>query len=67
MDLKYKVGDKVILDGLEGYWEIVEIETFADSTKRYVLRIECNHKYKKTNFVDMCCSEKTLQRLTSKK
>ena len=47
-DVKYNLGDKVILDGLQGYWEIVEIESYPDFTKRYVLRIKCNHKYKKT-------------------
>jgi hypothetical protein len=66
MDLEYNVGDKVILQGLEGYWEIVAIESFSDSTRRYVLRIKCNHKYKKTEFVEVCCNEKTLQRLTSR-
>ena len=65
-DVKYNLGDKVILDGIQGYWEIVEIESYPDSTKRYVLRIKCNHKYKKTDFVEMCCSEKTLRRLTSR-
>ena len=66
MDTEYKLGDKVILKGLEGYWEIVDIESFSDSTKRFVLRIKCNHKYKKTDFVEMCCGEKTLKKLTSR-
>ena len=66
MDLEYNVGDKLILQGLEGYWEIVAIESFPDSTRRYVLRIKCNHKYKKTEFVEVSCNEKTLQRLTAR-
>jgi len=66
MDAAYNLGDKVILDGFEGYWEIVHIESFSDSTKRFVLRIQCNHKYKKTDFVDMCCSENTLKMLTTR-
>ena len=66
MDNEFNIGDKVILNGLEGYWEIVDIASFSDSSKRYVLRIKCNHKYKKTDFVEMCCGEKTLRKLTSK-
>jgi len=65
MELKYLVGDKVILDGLKGYWEIVGIGSYPDSTKKYVLRIEANHKYKHTDGADLVCSELTLERLTS--
>ena len=63
MDLEYELGDKVILDGVKGYWEIVEIES---SIKRYVLRINDNHKNKRVDCVEMLCSEKALKRLTSR-
>lgn len=65
MAKEYNVGDKVILQGLEGYWEIVGIESSSDS-KRYTLRIKCNHKYKKTEVVEMCCGENTLKKLSSR-
>ena len=59
------MGDKVILEGIAGYWEIVKIESFPEeSTKRFVLRIECDHKYKKADSIEMFCSEETLKRLT---
>jgi hypothetical protein len=68
MNSEYYLGDKVILDGLAGYWEIVEIETLSDSTKRYVLRVEAGYKYKDTDidFVEFFCCEKTLKRLTDR-
>jgi len=67
MDPDYTLGDKVILEGLEGYWEIVKIESSPEeSTNRYVLRIECDHKYKKADSIEMHCSEETLKRLTSR-
>ena len=66
MNSEYNLGDKVILDGLAGYWEIVEIETLSDSTKRYMLRIEAGHKYKNTDIdcIEFLCCEKTLKKLT---
>ena len=66
MDLEYNLGDKVILDGLKGYWEIVEIEAFPDSPNRYVLRINANQKYKNTDFVEFLCCEITLKKLAAK-
>jgi hypothetical protein len=67
MGLAYNLGDKLILAGIEGYWEIVKIESVPEeSTKRYVLRIECDHKYKRAEAIEMFCSEKTLKRLTSR-
>ena len=66
MDLEYNLGDKVILDGLKGYWEIVEIESVPDSPSRYVLRINANQKYKNADFVDFLCCEITLKKLASK-
>lgn len=66
MSIDYNLGDKVILDGLAGYWEIVAIETLSDYSKRYVLRIDAGHKYKDTGIdcVEFLCCEKTLKRLT---
>ena len=66
MELKYHVGDKVILEGLKGYWEIVGIGSYPDSTRKYVLRIEANHKYKHADGADLVCSEFTLERLSSR-
>ena len=66
MDLNYDLGDKVILEGLKGYWEIVGIGSYPDFTKKYVLSIEANHKYKYADGADLVCSEKTLIRLTSR-
>jgi hypothetical protein len=68
MNVEYTLGDKVILAGLTGFWEIVEIETLSDSTKRYALRIEADHRYKDTdlNCVDFLCSEKIFKKLTSR-
>jgi hypothetical protein len=66
MDLEYNLGDKVILKGLKGYWEIVGIGSYPDSTKKYVLRIESNHKYKNADGADLVCSENTLKRLSSR-
>ena len=64
MDSEYDLGDKVILEGVNGYWEIVGIESFSGSIKRYILRIDGNHKNKKVDCVEMLCSEKALRRLT---
>jgi len=66
MDLNYDLGDRVILEGLKGYWEIVGIGSYPDSTKKYVLRIEADHKYKHADGVDLVCCENTLKRLTSR-
>ena len=66
MGLKYNLGDKVILDGLKGYWEIVRIISCPDSTKKYVLQVKADHKYKHAESADLICCEKTLKRLTSK-
>jgi hypothetical protein len=68
MSMEYNLGDKVILDGLAGFWEVVEVETLSDSTKRYVLRVEAGHKYKDTDIdcLEFLCCEKTLKRLTSR-
>jgi hypothetical protein len=66
MDLEYNLGDKVILNGLKGYWEIVEIGSYPDSKKKYVLRIETNHKYKHADGADFVCCENTLKRLSSR-
>ncbi|MFC1827632.1 hypothetical protein ACFLZQ_06875 [Thermodesulfobacteriota bacterium] len=66
MDAEYNLGDKVILEGLNGYWEIVGIGSYPDSTKKYVLSIEANHKYKHADGADLVCSENTLKRLTSR-
>ena len=66
MDLEYDLGDKVILDGVKGYWEIVGIESLSRSIKRYVLRIDDNHKNKEVDCVEMLCSEKALKKLTSR-
>jgi hypothetical protein len=66
MDLEYNLGDKVILDGLKGYWKIVEIESLSDSQKRYVLRIDANHKYKRIDCVEFLCCEITLKKLAAK-
>jgi hypothetical protein len=68
MSTDYNLGDKVILEGLEGYWEIVEITARSDSTKTYVLRIKAGPKYKDTDIdcVEFLCCEKTLKKLTSR-
>jgi hypothetical protein len=66
MDLEYQLGEKVILEGVKGYWEIVGIESLSGPIKRYVLRIEDNHKNKRVESVEMLCSEKALKRLTSR-
>ena len=66
MDAEYNLGDKVILEGLNGFWEIVEVESLPDSTKRYVLRIEANHKYKCADGAELLCNEKTLRKLTAR-
>lgn len=66
--MEYNLGDKVILDGLKGYWEIVGIESFSETKKRFVLRLEVenNHKYKEVDCLEMFCCEKTLKRLTAR-
>jgi len=64
MDVEYNLGDKVILEGLNGYWEIVGIGSYPDSTKKYVLRVKANHKYKHADGADLVCGENTLKRLT---
>lgn len=66
MDAEYNLGDKVILEGLKGYWEIIEIGFYSDSTKKYVLRIKANHKYKHADSANLVCCENTLKRLTSR-
>ena len=66
MELTFNLGDKVILDGLKGYWEIVGIESVPDAAKRYVLRIQANHKYDCIDCVEFFCCEKTLTRIASK-
>ena len=65
MELTFNLGDKVILDGLKGYWEIVDIESVADSAKRYTLRIKANHKYDCIDCVEFFCCEKTLARIAA--
>jgi hypothetical protein len=68
MASEYNLGDKVILNGLAGYWEVVGIESSPGSPKRYVLRIEADHKYTGIDIdcVEFFCCEKTLKRLTSR-
>jgi hypothetical protein len=66
MDMEYNLGDRLILDGLRGLWEIAWIGTYPDSTKRYILKIEANHKYKHAEGAEMVCCENTLKRLTSR-
>ena len=66
MELTFSLGDKVLLDGLKGYWEIVGIESLADSAKRYTLRIKANHKYDCIDCVEFFCCEKTLARIADK-
>ncbi len=66
MGLEYDLGDKVILEGLKGYWEIVGIGSYPDSTKKYVLRIEADHKYKHADGAELVCCENTFKRLTSR-
>jgi hypothetical protein len=66
MDMEYNLGDRLILDGLRGLWEISWIGTYPDSTKRYILKIEANHKYKHAEGAEMVCCENTLKRLTSR-
>ena len=49
-----------------GLWEIVGIGSYPDSTRKFVLRIEANHKYKHSDGAELVCCEKTLQRLTTR-
>ena len=66
MDITYNLGDKIILEGLNGYWEIVGIGAYPDSTKKYILRIQANHKYKYSDGADLVCCESTFKRLTKR-
>lgn len=66
MNVEYDLGDKVILEGVKGYWEIVGIESYSGSLTRYVLRIKDNHKNKGVECVEMLCSDKALRKLTSR-
>lgn len=66
MNVEYDVGDRVVLNGLNGFWEIIGIGAYPDSVRRYVLRVEGNHKYKHADGAELVCCERTFRRLTAR-
>lgn len=66
MNVEYDIGDRVVLNGLNGFWEIVGIGAYSDSLRKYVLRVEGNNKYKHAEGAELVCCEKTFRRLTAR-